>query len=139
MTNTEQERTIVVGFDASEGAHLALDWAIQEAKLRGARLSIVRAWTSGEFGTDAEIARFQQEHLDQEMRDAMKEHEGVEWAASAVRGSAAKVLLEQAAGADMLVVGSRGHGGFTGLLLGSVSQQVVSHAGAAVVVVVRTH
>lgn len=137
MTDIDHDHSIVVGFDGSEGARQALAWAAAEAALRGERICVVKAWSPGEFGTDAEIAEYQEEHLRQEVSDLMKDHEGVAWQSQAIRGSAARVLLEEAAGADMLVVGSRGHGGFTGLLMGSVSQQVITHAGAPVVVVVR--
>ncbi len=132
----DQEHTIVVGYDGSKGAELALDWAISEAKLRGDRLSIVKAWTPGEFGLDTEMEAYAEQQLQEEMKDRMKD-EDVRWHAETFRGSAAKILVEHSADAEMLVVGSRGHGGFAGLLLGSVSQQVSTHAGSAVVVVVR--
>ena len=60
---------------------------------------------------------------------------GVDVERLAKQGQAAQVLLEEARGADLLVVGSRGHGGFAGLLLGSVSQQVAHHASCPVVIV----
>jgi nucleotide-binding universal stress UspA family protein len=56
----------------------------------------------------------------------------------AVEGMAAQVLVDEAAGADLLVVGSRGHGGFAGLLLGSVSQQCAHHASCPVVIIRTT-
>lgn len=132
----DQQHTIVVGYDGSKGATQALDWAVREAKLRGDRLSIVKAWTPGEFGLDTEMEAYAEQQLKDEMKERMKD-EDVHWEASTYRGSAAKVLVEHSQEADMLVVGSRGHGGFSGLLLGSVSQQVSTHAGSAVVVVVR--
>ncbi len=132
----DHEHTIVVGYDASAGADRALDWAIGEATLRGERLCIVNAWTPGEFGQDTEMETFSEQQLKDQMAIRMKD-ESVEWDALTFRGSAAKVLVEHSADADMLVVGSRGRGGFTGLLLGSVSQQVSTHAGSPVVVIVR--
>ena len=139
MPNDVQERTkIVVGFDGSEGSHPALRWAAAEAALRGVPLSIVRAWQPGEFGTDSEVAEIAQTHLDKEVGDLLRDAGPVTWQATAVHGPAARVLIEQSKGGQMLVVGSRGHGGFTGLLLGSVGHQVSTHTGAPVVVIVKS-
>jgi nucleotide-binding universal stress UspA family protein len=132
----EHEHTIVLGFDGSKGAERALDWAVQEAKMRGDKLCIIRAWTVGEFGTDAELGAYTEDELQKEM-SARLDGSGVDYECMAIRGPAAKVLVEHSADADMLVVGSRGLGGFTGLLLGSVSHQVSTHSGAPVVVIVR--
>jgi nucleotide-binding universal stress UspA family protein len=128
---------IVVGFDGSEGARPALDWAVDEARRRGAQLHLVRAWTSGEFGSDAEKAQYAQSTLDEQVATVRQSAPSVEITTTVEQGHAAHVLLEQSKNADLLVVGSRGHGSFTGLLLGSVSQQVSTHDGAPVVVIVR--
>ena len=128
---------IVVGVDGSPGANKALRWAIEEARLRHSTVEAVRAWTSGEFGTDAEKAQFGLKSLEEEIAEVMGGQTDVPITATVDEGQAGKVLVEHAKGADMLVVGSRGHGGFTGLLLGSVSQQVTTHTGTPVVVVVR--
>lgn len=130
------EPKIVVGFDNSEGSHKALQWAIKEAELRKVALSVVKAWAPGEFGTDVEIAEINQTHLDKTVSEAIGTAP-ITWQAIAARGSATKVLLEHARHAELLVVGSRGHGGFTGLMLGSVSIQVSTHSRAGAVVVVR--
>lgn len=132
----DHAHTIVVGYDGSTGADRALEWATREVKLRGGSLCIVNAWTPGEFGQDTEMESFSEQQLRDQMEIRMKD-EGVEWEALTFRGSPAKVLVEHSADADMLVVGSRGRGGFAGLLLGSVSQQVSTHAGSPVVVIVR--
>ena len=128
---------IVVGFDGSDGSRKALLWAAGEARLRGARVDVVRAWMPGEFGTDEEFAHIMDKKLEEEVHSVLGDDPGFEWNRTAEHGRPAKVLIEFARGADMLVVGSRGHGGFTGLLIGSVSQQVTTHASAPVVVVVR--
>jgi nucleotide-binding universal stress UspA family protein len=135
---TDHEHTIVVGFDGSKGATAALGWAVHEAEMRGEKLCIIQAWTAGEFGTDAEIEAYTQSKLDTSVREALNGTTSVEYETLAVRGSAAKVLVEHSADADMLVVGSRGRGGFAGLLLGSVSQQVSAHAGVPAVVIVHS-
>ena len=109
---TTREETIVVGVDGSEHGNRAVDWAINEASLRGARLRLVAAWHipltvySGP-GYVPTVSRESFEELARETAD---------------------VLVDEASSADMLVVGSRGHGGFAGLLLGSVSAQCAHHA-----------
>ena len=141
--NTQQE-TIVVGVDGSEHGERALDWAVKEAGLRGARLRLVAAWhipptvysgpgyipTAGTRESFEEPASEAAEAAAARARDA-----GVEAEAVAREGQAAEVLVEEAANADMLVVGSRGHGGFAGLLLGSVSAQCAHHAVCPLVIV----
>lgn len=135
---------IVVGIDGSPGAARALEWAAREARLRHATLEVVHAWhtpyftgfpyTPVVFAAEAfeEVAEATLgtavESIDE--RDLTGPLESV-----LVNGGAAEAILEAAKGADMVVVGSRGRGGFTGLLLGSVSQQVVHHAPCPVVVV----
>jgi nucleotide-binding universal stress UspA family protein len=137
MAPDEDYSKIVVGYDGSKGSELALEWAAREARLRGVPLSVVRAWTTGEFGTDEELGDFTQQQLEKDVAEALSHDQSLPWQAVAAMGSPAKVLIEHSAGAQMLVVGSRGHGGFAGLLLGSISQQVSAHSGAPVVVIVR--
>ncbi len=132
-----QTHRIVVGFDGSEGSQQALTWAAEEARQRDAKLLIVRAWTPGEFGTDKEQGRIAQKALDDEVRAFFDEVPVPDFSTQAEEGHAAKVLLRYAEDADLLVVGSRGRGGFAGLILGSVGHQVATHGGAPVVVIVR--
>jgi nucleotide-binding universal stress UspA family protein len=146
--------TIVVGVDGSPAALAALRFALAEARLRGARLVALYAWVlplaeapgpfllgwPDEVGPTVDqlgpaLGRAAEERLAAALREVADEAEGVEVERRAVEGPAATMLLEAAAGADLLVVGSRGHGGFRGLLLGSVSQQCAQHARCPVVIV----
>ncbi len=138
---------LVVGVDGSEGAERALLWAASEARLRGARLRVVLAWeppvqilAGGGWvvPTDEMLARHQEDaraRLDELLAPHAETLAGLEVERLALHGAPATVLLEQAQGADALVVGTRGHGGFVGLLLGSVSAQCAHHAPCPVVIV----
>jgi nucleotide-binding universal stress UspA family protein len=139
--------TIVVGVDGSEGAEAALEYAAGEAAFRGARLRIVSAWQipvvafGGGFEPALdpaiwEAARARAQQVADDALAAVKEREpSLAGEALEVHGQPADALLEQGAGATLIVVGRRGLGGFKSLLLGSVSQQVVQHANCPVVVV----
>jgi nucleotide-binding universal stress UspA family protein len=133
---------IVVGVDGSEESKAALRWAVEEARLRGAPLRAVYAWSLpyveglGLAPTEDELESHERDGrglLDAVIAEVGSE--GVDIERAAVQGGPARVLVEAAEGADLLVVGSRGHGGFTGLLLGSVSQQCAHHATCPVVIV----
>ncbi len=133
---------IVVGVDGSEESKAALRWAIEEARLRRSSVRALYAWSlryaggSGYLlpeGTVGEVERGGEEMLDAVIAEVGNAEVDVERAA--VEGVPSHVLVEAAQGADLLVVGSRGHGGFTGLLLGSVSQQCAHHASCPVVIV----
>jgi nucleotide-binding universal stress UspA family protein len=138
---------IVVGVDGSPNSATALRWALREAQLRGGQVEAVIAWQLPawfviEAGGRLELSRLATE-LEQDarkalhrcVRDALRVSRGVPVDEIVVRDAPAKVLLEIAKGADLLVVGSRGRAGFAGLLLGSVSTACVSHAPCPVVVV----
>jgi nucleotide-binding universal stress UspA family protein len=138
--------TIVVGVDGSEESKAALRWAIEEARLRDAAVRAVHAWSVYPAlypGTPIRASDWEEVRADADkfVEDFVAEVAGnpgdVELAAVAVQGdgTAAHGLIEAAEGAELLVVGSRGLGGFTGLLLGSVSQQCVHHAPCPVVIV----
>ncbi len=133
---------IVVGVDDSEGARLALRWAADEAQRRGARLQAVNVWSPPwTIGFDARWAEDRRWFADQARAVAEKlvaELDGPPVDLSCVELEAdgpAFGLLDVAAGADLLVVGTRGRGGFAGLLLGSVAAQCTRHAPCPVVVV----
>jgi nucleotide-binding universal stress UspA family protein len=140
---------IVVGVDYSDGAKAALRFALEEAKLRQAKLRAVHAWQfSGHlgapglegsypgFGGELEVMRGAAEaEFEAALREFAAGTPGVEVERRIVEGSPAGVLVEESRGADLLVVGSRGRGGFAGLLLGSVSQQCAQHAACPVVIV----
>jgi nucleotide-binding universal stress UspA family protein len=135
---------IVVGIDGSESSREALGWALEEARLRGSTLKAVYAWLPPQIGgrgyvppelLEPEVLRqVAQERLDGFVAEVGQSSD-VEIESVTVEGAAAKVLVGAAEKAELLVVGSRGHGGFAGLLLGSVSQQCAQHALCPVVVV----
>jgi nucleotide-binding universal stress UspA family protein len=135
---------IVVGVDGSAHSVAALRWAVGEAAVHGAEVVAVLGWElplagAGDgFGwaAGALTDRLQAE-AGQRMAQAVGSVDAGEVKVSQVveYGGAARVLLEHAAGADLLVVGARGLGGFRGLLLGSVSQHCVTHAVCPTVVV----
>lgn len=139
---------IVVGVDGSEEAKAALHFAFQEAKLRRAKLRVVHAWQYGSIGAagvesfyptvgpDVSEVRDAAEHaLDEAVQASLPDTDSVEVERRLVEGRPAGVLVNESRDAEMLVVGSRGHGGFAALLLGSVSQQVAHHARCPVVIV----
>jgi nucleotide-binding universal stress UspA family protein len=139
MTNSDENAgRVVVGFDGSEGAKRALRWAADEARLRARPLRVVHAWTPGEFGTDEDQELAAKHRIAEGLSEV-----GLDGPTPAVecvtqKGHAAHVLVKQTGETDMVVVGSRGHGGFSGLLLGSVGQYLSSHGRASVVVIVRS-
>lgn len=135
---------IVVGVDGSDHARRALAWAATEARLRGARLVAVHAWhvPATTYSTytvpliePETLHRAAEETLTAATAAEDTDRMGITLEQRVVEGPAAQVLLHEAEDAGLLVVGSRGLGGFTGLLLGSVSQQVVHHARCPVVIV----
>ena len=133
---------VVVGVDGSEVGQRALVWAVEEARRRDATLDVVHAWRVpipdpympaaidvADFRVDAERV------LAEAIAQLPSDPNGPTIVPCLVHGAPAAVLLEAAADADLLVVGSHGHGGFIGMLLGSVSQHVLHHATCPVVVV----
>jgi nucleotide-binding universal stress UspA family protein len=139
---------IVVGVDHSAGATEALRFALEEAQLRHATLRAIHAWQFGYIGVagisgglpavGGELREFRDDAaaaLDTTLREAIPDTGEVEVERRVVEGPPAAVLIEESHGADLLVVGSRGHGGFAQLLLGSVSQQCAHHAECPVVIV----
>ena len=135
---------IVVGVDGSEHAKHALAWAAAEAKIRGASLHVVVAWSVpgalygavGVGGYDEALHEFHAAAM-QTAAAAVESARaaGVDADESVVQAHAADALVEASRDADLLVVGSRGHGGFVGLLLGSVSAQCAQYAACPVVIV----
>lgn len=135
---------IVVGIDGSAGASRALEWAITEARLHGARLEVIHAWTfpyssATPFGPvvidSGTLEQVAQQELDEALAAVDASGLAAPIDAHTECGSAGAVLIERAKDADLVVVGTRGRGGFAGLLLGSVSQQVAQHAPCPVVIV----
>lgn len=134
---------IVVGVDGSGAARQALGWALEEARLRHATVDVVHAWRMPypdgypirTLTAPPAVEVEQEAHrlLDAAVGSAATEGTRVE--PVLVCDSAARALIDLAKGADMVVVGSRGRGGFAGLLLGSVSQKVLHHATCPVVVI----
>ncbi len=153
---------ILVGVDGSEHSKRALRWAIEEAQLRDARVTMVHAYEPARVrspytysysampGTLTDDLREQEREWRQQQEEQVRQH--AESAAARIlesvvdtpkRGQVetlvvprdpADVLVELSRNADLLVMGSRGYGGFKGLLLGSVSQKCVSHSRCPVVI-----
>jgi nucleotide-binding universal stress UspA family protein len=132
---------VVVGVDGSDYSKSALRWAADEARAHGAELTAVSVWAphTTRFGTgwdpeldpELQVRAFLQASVDEVLGPdpGLVVHQIVH------PGNASKVLIDLSDGADLLVIAGRGEGGFVGMLLGSVSQHVASHAKCPVVVV----
>lgn len=135
-SENEPQRVIVVGVDGSKSSSGALAWAASEARVRGATLKVVRAWhvpalLYGPYAPPPpadDLRKNAVSQLDEQVKAVLGEDPGIPVVGEVGEGAAAEVILDASAGADMIVMGSRGLGGFSGLLLGSVSTQVVHHA-----------
>jgi nucleotide-binding universal stress UspA family protein len=143
MTNNPR---IVVGVDGSALSTNALEFAIEETQLRHGHLHVTYAYPVMERPVTGSTGKDYYEQIEAEARTFMEgimasapptEGLDVEWLA--VPGNPAEVLIEASSGATLLVVGSRGVGGFKGLMMGSVSTQCVHHSHCPVLVVREDH
>lgn len=131
---------IVVGVDGSEHAKDALRWAAEEGRLRGWEVHALATWEFPHVLNPVTMMTIEPDPFVADARHALDaaiaaiDTAGVDVTSEVVEGTAAQRLLEASRGADLLVVGSRGRGGFSGLLLGSVSQHVAAHATCPVLV-----
>jgi nucleotide-binding universal stress UspA family protein len=136
-------KRIVVGVDGSESSERALVFALDEGRLRDWEVEVVHAWFFPAMAyfpyaptprlCEADIEAAGAEVLDRAL--ALANTAGARVTRRLVMGGSAPTLLEAAASADLLVLGTRGHGGFAGLLLGSTSQHCAHHPPCPVVIV----
>ena len=138
-------KTVLVGFDGSAGSRKALTWAAAEAADHAADLVVLNVWEhtllppAGSVSVSERYVPDSSQHTAEDLLEEITEVLGADPPVlvqpRVKQGNPAKVLIGQSADADLLVVGTRGHGGFRGLLLGSVSQHVAAHAKCSVTVV----
>lgn len=133
---------VVVGVDGSEGSQAALRWAADYARRCDARLQVIGAWQfpAMYYGyavalPEDDLAGETRRLVQQTVLEVLGADPDVPAETKIVQGPAGQVLVDAAESADLLVVGSRGHGAFAGMLLGSVSNHAVHHATSPVVVV----
>jgi nucleotide-binding universal stress UspA family protein len=136
------EHRIVVGVDGSASSEAALRWALKQAHLTGAVVEAVTAWEFPVlYGYPAPVidgvdyADLAAQIAKEAIAEATSGAEAGPISYKVVQGNAASALLKESVGADLLVVGSRGHGGFVEALLGSTGQHCVHHATCPVVVI----
>jgi nucleotide-binding universal stress UspA family protein len=140
---TRKGARIVVGVDTANSSKAVLGWAVRQAALTGAEVDAVTAWqipAAYGYGMPAaaylaDMGRVARQMLDEAIAAVADEAPGVSIHPVVVEDLAARALLDAAKGAELLVVGSRGHAGFTEALLGSVGQYCVHHAECPVVIV----
>jgi nucleotide-binding universal stress UspA family protein len=136
---------IVAGVDGSPSSRAALRWAVRQAVLTGGTVEAVMAWQQtfvpGGYGgaptamiSDVNYQDLSEKALAEMISEVVGAGDQARVRSQVVEGHASYVLLDAAAGADLLVVGSRGHGSFADALLGSVSQNCVHHARCPVLV-----
>jgi nucleotide-binding universal stress UspA family protein len=142
--HAEADHRIVAGVDGSASSLEALRWAIRQAELTGSSVDAVIAWqppagTGLEWGVamvdDTDYAELAAKTLADAIGTVADPASPVRVRPVVGKGNAAQVLLDVSADADLLVVGSRGHGGFASALLGSVSLHCTHHARCPVVVI----
>jgi nucleotide-binding universal stress UspA family protein len=138
------DRRIVVGVDGSPASKSALRWAIGQARLTGASVEAVTAYRippplyqPPKMNADIDIKDFEESArrvLMETVSEVSATGSGVQMDQQVIHGNPANVLVDEAYGADLLVLGNRGHSGFTEALLGSVGQHSVHHAPCPVVI-----
>jgi nucleotide-binding universal stress UspA family protein len=131
---------IVVGVDGSVQSQAALDWGVQEARLRQGEVLALASWHYP-YVTDATGQAWDYEAFEQDVQSVLAEElqrvadPAVQITGQVVQGNPAAALVEASRDADLVIVGSRGHGGFAGLLLGSVSSNLAHHAHCPVLII----
>ena len=137
--NDEQITGVVVGYDGSTGGVQALEWAAGEARARGLSLTVLHVWDVYVGGPIAmpvvDLRGVAEENLNNGVAHVREVAPDLSVRGVLARGQAAAKLIEAGRGADMIVLGPRGLGGFAGLVLGSVGAQVAAHAPCPVVIV----
>ena len=140
-------KVIVVGVDGSKSSRAALSWAYDEATHHGASLTVISTWHPpalpmtppyGSIPPEGYVSQPKRDALDllqKLVADLEERNPPVDVRTAVEEGNPSEVLIERSKEADLMVVGSRGHGGFAGMLLGSVSQHLVAHAECPVVIV----
>jgi nucleotide-binding universal stress UspA family protein len=140
-----EEHRIVVGVDGFESSKAALRWAIRQAKVTGASVEAVTAWhvpAGTGFIQATDMPDYQDDAfvvLSEAIAEMAAVDPDVRVCPRVVEGRAGQVLVDAAEGADLLVVGCRGHGGLTEALLGSVGQYCVHRASCPVVIMRGKH
>jgi nucleotide-binding universal stress UspA family protein len=144
--STHSSDRVIVGVDGSKPSHEALRWAGFMADATGSTLQAIMVWqpisgyvagTAGwaAFPPDWDPAEEARRVLTDTVADVFGSTPPAGMIMTVQEGGAAHALIELSSGARMLVVGSRGHGGFAGLLLGSVSAACAEHASSPVLVI----
>jgi nucleotide-binding universal stress UspA family protein len=140
MNDPTTERRIVVGVDGSQPSRHALHWAQFMARVFNAAIDAVAVWDISEVMADGWVDDWNPEketaeNLHRTLEEVLGAQPAVRVREDVRRGSAARELVRASQGAQLLIVGSRGHGGFTGLLLGSVSSASAEHAHCPVLII----
>ena len=144
---TDQHERIVVGVDGSALSKTALRWALAEAALRDAAVEVVHAWSSPTIAFTPyaavvvpvvgaeDVAAAAGRAMERTLAEVADASAGIEVTTTIEQGNAAEILTDKSKGAALVVVGSHGHGGFAGMLLGSTTSQLLHHAPVPVAVV----
>ena len=141
-SGSDGQARIVLGVDGSEGSTQALRWAARQAELTGATLDVITTWQYPTFygwvpayPADLDLAQLAQQALDRALDEVFGPDRPALLRVRVMEGNAPQALVDASAGAALLVVGSRGYGGFTDALLGSVSTYCVHHAHGPVTII----
>lgn len=137
-------KPVIAGVDGSKDSGRALKWAADYAKQVGAPLQAVITWDVSTLYGDTFSGKWDSTAVEQKHREVVDRlvgenlDDGAQVDVRVEKGNASEVLVRASKDAQLVVVGSRGHGGFTGMLLGSVSQHLVTHARCPVTVLQHT-
>jgi nucleotide-binding universal stress UspA family protein len=138
MTESDAKPVVVVGVDGSQSSKDALRWAANYAGLSGAEVRAVISYKTELLvagSPNVGIAAQARETVDQAVSEVLGAKPSVPVIVDVIGGHPAQALVEASRSADLLVVGSRGHGAFAGMFLGSVSTHCVHHAKCPVLVI----